>query len=82
MPWNASENVGSLRRVTPQSGHAEELFEGIVAHRTGQAGEEFTFLYTAPLRSGAYRIDVVVKDVGDDRKGTWTGTIDVLKPGS
>ena len=64
-------------RVTPQSGHAEELFEGIVAHRTGQAGEEFTFLYTAPLRSGAYRIDVVVKDVADDRKGTWTGTIDV-----
>lgn len=64
-------------RITSQTGRIEDIFEGTIKRNSEQAGEDFTYLYTAPLRSGTYRINVAVKDVEGDRKGTWSGTINV-----
>ncbi len=64
-------------RITSQKGRIEDIFEKTMFQNSDQAYEDFTFLYIASLRSGNYRINVVVKDVAEDRKGTWSGTITV-----
>ncbi len=64
-------------RITSQRGRIEDIFEKTVFHNSDQAYEDFTFVYTAPLRGDTYRIDVVVQDVAGDRKGTWSGTTTV-----
>jgi GWxTD domain-containing protein len=64
-------------RITSQRGRIEEIFEKAVSHNSDQAYEDFTFLYVATLLSDTYRINVAVKDVAGDRKGTWSGTITV-----
>ena len=72
-----SRTLNIYGRVSTERGHVEDIFESKIKRNSGQAGEDFTFLYTATLRSGTYRIDVAVKDVARDRKGTWSGTITV-----
>jgi GWxTD domain-containing protein len=64
-------------RVTSQKGHIEDIFEGTIQQSPDQAGQDFTYTYNMPLRSGIYRIDVVVRDAAEDRKGTWSGTTNV-----
>lgn len=64
-------------RVTSQPGHIEDIFEGTIQQSPDQAGQDFTYTYNVPLRTGIYRIDVVVRDTAEDRKGTWSGAISV-----
>lgn len=78
--WNTGsterrKTLNLYGRITSQRGRIEEIFEKAVSHNSDQPHEDFTFLYTAPLRSDTYRINVAVKDVAGDRKGTWSGTI-------
>lgn len=67
--------LNAYGRVTSQKDHIEEIFEGTIQQKPDQAGQDFTYTYNVPLRSGIYRINVVVRDAAEDRKGTWSGTI-------
>ena len=71
--WRALNVYGRISAA----GRIQEVFEGAVVQNSDQAGQNFAYQYIAPLRSGAYRIDVAVKDVAGDRMGTWSGTINV-----
>jgi len=64
-------------RVTSQNGHIDDIFERRIEQTPDQAGQDFTYAFNEPLRSGSYQIDVAVRDIGEDRKGTWSGTITV-----
>ena len=72
--WRALDVFG---RISAQDGRIQEIFEGAIQQNLDRAGRNFTYRYTAPLRSGTYRIDVAGKYVAGDRKGTWSGTITV-----
>lgn len=73
--WRALNIYGRIS--TQNDGRIEEVFEGAIHQNSDQAAQTFSYQYAAPLRRGTYRIDVVVKDVAEDRKGTWSGTITV-----
>jgi len=70
--WRELEVYG---RISTQGGLVEDIFEETVRQNSDQPSRSFSYEYPAPLRSGNYRINVVVKDVAEDRKGTWSGTI-------
>jgi len=67
--------LNAYGRVRSQKDHIEEIFEGTIQQKPDQAEQDFTYSYDVPLRSGIYRINVVVRDAAEDRKGTWSGAI-------
>jgi GWxTD domain-containing protein len=70
--------VNIFGRVTTLSGHVAQTFEdtvqaGIPTELLPKMVESSQVYWKAlPLRPGRYRLDVVVKDVNGDRKGTWS----------
>jgi GWxTD domain-containing protein len=70
--------VNIFGRVTTLSGHVAQTFEdtvqaGIPAELLPKMVESSQVYWKAlPLRPGRYRLDIVVKDVNGDRKGTWS----------
>jgi hypothetical protein len=73
--WRAQENAKFVWQSTSQKDHIEEIFEGTIQQKPDKAEQDFTCSYDVPLRSGIYRINVVVRDAAEDRKGTWSGAI-------
>ncbi len=70
--------VNIFGRLTTLSGHVATTFEytvqaGIPAELLPKMVENSQVYWKAlPLRPGRYRLDIVVKDVNGDRKGTWS----------
>jgi len=70
--------VNIFGRVTTLSGHIAQTFEDTVqadipAELLARAAESSQVYWkSVPLRSGRYRVDIVVKDVNGDRVGTWS----------
>ncbi len=75
--------VNIFGRVTTLSGHIAQTFEDTVqadipAELLAKAAENSQVYWKAvPLRSGRYRVDIVVKDVNGDRVGTWSKGVQV-----
>jgi GWxTD domain-containing protein len=75
--------VNIFGRVTTLTGRVAQTFEDTVqvdvpAELLPKTAENSSVYWKAlPLRSGRYRVDVVVKDVNGDRKGTWSRGIQV-----
>jgi GWxTD domain-containing protein len=75
--------VNIFGRVTTLTGHIAQTFEDTVqadipAELLAKAAEGSQVYWKAiPLRSGRYRVDIVVKDVNGDRVGTWSKGIQV-----
>jgi GWxTD domain-containing protein len=75
--------VNIFGRVTTLSGHIAQTFEDTVqadipAELLAKAAENSQVYWKAvPLRTGRYRVDIVVKDVNGDRVGTWSKGIQV-----
>jgi GWxTD domain-containing protein len=75
--------VNIFGRVTTMTGKVVTTFEDTVARDIPQdtfAKEvEHASIYwkSLPLRPGRYRMDVVLKDVNGDKKGTWTHALNV-----
>jgi len=75
--------VNIFGRVTTLTGRIAQTFEDTVqadipAELLAKAAENSQVYWKAlPLRPGRYRIDLVVKDVNGDRKGTWSRGIQV-----
>jgi GWxTD domain-containing protein len=75
--------VNIFGRVTTLSGHIAQTFEDTVqadipAELLARAAENSQVYWKAiPLRSGRYKVDIVVKDVNGDRVGTWSKGIQV-----
>ena len=73
--------VNIFGRVTTLSGRTAQTFEDTVqadipAELLAKAAENSQVYWKAlPLRPGRYRVDIVVKDVSGDRKGTWSRSI-------
>jgi GWxTD domain-containing protein len=70
--------VNIFGRITTLGGHVAQTFEETVqadipAELLPKAVENSQVYWKAlPLRPGRYRLDIVVKDVNGDRKGTWS----------
>jgi GWxTD domain-containing protein len=70
--------VNIFGRITTLTGHIAQTFEDTVeamipAELLAKAAESSQVYWKAiPLRSGRYRVDIVVKDVNGDRVGTWS----------
>ncbi|MGH9513700.1 MAG: GWxTD domain-containing protein [Terriglobales bacterium] len=70
--------VNIFGRVTTLAGRPAQTFEDTVqvdvpAELLPKATENSAVYWKAlPLRPGRYRLDIVVKDVNGDRKGTWS----------
>lgn len=70
--------VNIFGRVTTLTGKIAQTFEDTVGQDFPpdlfNKGLEATSLYwkALPLRPGRYRLDIVMKDVNGDRKGTWS----------
>jgi GWxTD domain-containing protein len=70
--------VNIFGRVTTVAGRVAQTFEDTVqadipAELLPKAVENSQIYWKAlPLRPGRYRLDIVVKDVNGDRKGTWS----------
>jgi GWxTD domain-containing protein len=68
-------------RVTNLTGRVVQTFEDTVEVNVPQGLLEQTMEHSAlywksvPLRPGRYRLDIVVKDMGGDRAGTWSRSI-------
>jgi len=75
--------VNIFGRVTTLTGRVAQTFEDAVqadipAELLARAAENAQVYWKAlPLRPGRYRIDIVIKDVNGDRKGTWSKGIQV-----
>jgi GWxTD domain-containing protein len=75
--------VNIFGRVTTLSGRVAQTFEDTVqadvpAELLPKVVENSQIYWKAlPLRPGHYRLDVVVKDVNGDRKGTWSKSLQV-----
>ncbi len=75
--------VNIFGRVTTLTGKVAQTFEDTVqadipAELLAKAAENSQVYWKAlPLRPGRYRVDIVVKDVNGDRKGTWSKGIQV-----
>jgi GWxTD domain-containing protein len=75
--------VNIFGRVTTLSGRVAQTFEDTVqvdvpAELLPKAAESSSIYWKAlPLKPGHYRLDVVVKDVNGDRKGTWSKSMQV-----
>ena len=75
--------VNIFGRVTTLSGHIAQTFEDTVqadipAELLAKSAENSQVYWKAvPLRSGRYRVDIVVKDVNGDRVGTWSKGVQV-----
>jgi GWxTD domain-containing protein len=75
--------VNIFGRVTTLSGHIAQTFEDTVqadipAELLAKSAENSQVYWKAvPLRSGRYRVDIVVKDVSGDRVGTWSKGVQV-----
>jgi len=75
--------VNIFGRVTTLSGHIAQTFEDTVqadipAELLAKAAENSQVYWKAvPLRTGRYRVDIVVKDVNGDRVGTWSKGVQV-----
>jgi len=75
--------VNIFGRVTTLSGRVAQTFEDTVqadvpAELLAKVVENSQIYWKAlPLRPGHYRLDVVVKDVNGDRKGTWSKSLQV-----
>src|SRR5262249_7503726 len=75
--------VNIFGRVTTISGRTAQTFEDTVqadipAELLAKAAENSQVYWKAlPLRPNRYRVDIVVKDVSGDRKGTWSKSIQV-----
>jgi GWxTD domain-containing protein len=73
--------VNIFGRVTTLSGRSAQTFEDTVqidvpAELLAKTAENSSVYWKAlPLRSGHYRLDIVVKDVNGDRKGTWSKSL-------
>jgi GWxTD domain-containing protein len=73
--------VDIFGRVTTLTGRVAQTFEDpvqadIPAELLAQSAENSQIYWKAlPLRPGRYRLDIVVKDVNGDRKGTWSKAI-------
>jgi GWxTD domain-containing protein len=73
--------VNIFGRVTTLSGRVTQTFEDTVqvdvpAELLPKATENSSVYWKAlPLKPGHYRLDVVVKDVNGDRKGTWSKSL-------
>ena len=73
--------VNIFGRVTTLSGRVAQTFEDTVqadipADVLPKVAENSQIYWKAlPLRPGHYRLDVVVKDVNGDRKGTWSKSL-------
>jgi len=70
--------VNIFGRVTTLTGRIAQTFEDTVARDIPEGlferDVQFSSIYwkALPLRPGRYRIDIVLKDVHGDRKGTWS----------
>ena len=65
-------------RITSQNGRIEDIFEKTMFQNSDQAYEDFTFrLHRALAKRHVIESMSSVKDVAEDRKGTWSGTITV-----
>lgn len=70
--------VNIFGRVTTMTGRVAQTFEDTVARDFSENMFErdvqgaSVYWKALPLRPGRYRIDIVLKDVNGDRKGTWT----------
>jgi len=70
--------VNIFGRVTTLSGKIAQTFEDTVQARIPaellprSAENAQVYWKAVPLRPGRYRLDIVVKDVNGDRKGTWS----------
>jgi GWxTD domain-containing protein len=75
--------VNIFGRVTTLSGRIAQTFEDTVqvdvpAELLPKTAENSSLYWKAlPLRSGRYRLDIVVKDVNGDRVGTWSKAVQV-----
>jgi GWxTD domain-containing protein len=75
--------VNIFGRVTTMGGHIAQTFEDTVqvdvpAELLPKTAENSSLYWKAlPLRSGRYRLDIVVKDVNGDRTGTWSKALTV-----
>ena len=75
--------VNIFGRITTLTGHIAQTFEDTVeamipAELLAKAVESSQVYWKAvPLRSGRYRVDIVVKDVNGDRVGTWSKGVQV-----
>jgi GWxTD domain-containing protein len=75
--------VNIFGRVTTLTGHIAQTFEDTVqadipAELLAKAAEGSQVYWKAiPLRTGRYRVDIVVKDVNGDRVGTWSKGLQV-----
>ncbi len=75
--------VNIFGRVTTLTGRVAQTFEDTVqadipAELLARAAENAQVYWKAvPLRPGRYRIDIVLKDVNGDRKGTWSKGVQV-----
>ncbi len=75
--------VNIYGRVTTLTGKIAQTFEDTVAETTPEEllpkeMERHSLYWKAlPLKPGMYRLDVVLKDVNGDRKGTWSKSIRV-----
>jgi GWxTD domain-containing protein len=75
--------VNIFGRVSTLTGHIAQTFEDTVqadipAELLAKAAENSQVYWKAiPLRSGRYKVDIVVKDVNGDRVGTWSKGVQV-----
>lgn len=75
--------VNVYGRLTTLTGKIAQTFEDTVAESTPQELlpqelERHSLYWKAlPLKPGLYRLDIVLKDVNGDRKGTWSKSIHV-----
>jgi GWxTD domain-containing protein len=73
--------VNIFGRVTTLAGRSAQTFEDMVqvdvpAELLPKTTENSSVYWKAlPLRPGHYRLDIVVKDVNGDRKGTWSKSL-------
>ena len=86
--WVSKEGVQRMTvnifgRVTTIGGRVAQTFEDTVADGVPDellpkiAQNSHVYWKALPLRSGRYRLDIVLKDVNGDRVGTWTHAINV-----
>jgi hypothetical protein len=79
--------VNIFGRVTTLTGKIAQTFEDTVRvdvpkdllQKTAESGN--VYWKAMPLRPGHYRMDIVVKDVNGDRKGTWSRSVEVPNMG-
>lgn len=79
--------VNIFGRVTTLTGKIAQTFEDTVRvdipkdllQKTAENGN--VYWKALPLRPGHYRMDIVVKDVNGDRKGTWSRSVEVPNMG-